>query len=50
MGKGKNEMVVADDEFREHVRATIYCGKGDDDRGKGSDKGKGHDEMGYDEM
>ena len=42
MGKGKGEMVVADDDFREHVRATIYWGKGYDDA-KG--KGKGYDHV-----
>ena len=42
MGKGKGEMVVADDDFREHVRATIYWGKDND----GGGKGKGKNEVG----
>ena len=42
MGKGKGEMVVADDDVREHVRATSYWGKDNDDGGKG----KGNSEMG----
>ena len=35
-------MVVADDDFREHVRATIYWGKDND----GGGKGKGKNEVG----
>ena len=42
MGKDKGEMVVADDDFREHVRATIYWGKDND----GGGKGKGKNEVG----
>ena len=42
MGKGKGEMAVADYDFREHVRATIYWGKDND----GGGKGKGKNEVG----
>ena len=48
MGKGKGEMVVADDDFGEHVRATIYWGKDNDGVGKGKGKnevGKGKNGM-----
>ena len=48
MGKGKGEMVVADDVVREHVRKTIYWGKDNDGGGKGKGKnevGKGKNRM-----